>query len=158
MEEVLVYKTHVSTAYLIEGIINFICGIGLFFLGVFTISKNVIEYYYELWILFIFLVGMTFCLMMGIYLIKLYYQQGIVIYNNRLESFESRRFTSPRHIVYYYSDIECLNKTNRFFKHYITITNKSDLNSNIFIDCFDNFNGIYPSVETVFIKYRDVNK
>lgn len=158
MEEVLVYKTHVSSAYLIQGIINIILIIGSFFLGVFTISKNAIEYYYELWFLFFSLVVMAFCLIEGIYCIKLYYQQGIVIYDNRLESFESRRFTSPRHIVYYYSDIECMKQTKRFFKHYITITNKSNLNSNIFIDCFDNFNNIYPVMETVFIKYRDVNK
>lgn len=156
MEDVFVYKTHVSSSYLIHGIIYIICLFLLGVLGGFTLAK--IDSLDELFLLLIiFIVVMTYCLSMGIYLIKLYYQQGIIIFDNRIESFESRLFSSPRHIVYYYSDIECMNKTNRFFKNYITIT-KSTPKCDIFIGCFENYNNIYPVMETAYWKYQDVNK
>ena len=102
MEDVFVYKTHVSSSYLIHGIIYIICLFLLGVLGGFTVAK--IDSLDELFLLLIiFIVVMTYCLSMGIYLIKLYYQQGIILFDNRIESFESRLFSSPRHIVYYYS-------------------------------------------------------
>lgn len=85
--------------------------------------------------------------------IKVFYQAKLLIYDDRIENNEPRLLSSPEHDVYYFSDIDAINKPNLWGRSQYIKLLINGKEYGLFINCYAEQDKIYTILDTTWKNY-----